>query len=118
MYWPGMANDIEDEVSKCSVCLKYQKSRHREPMLPHGIPDGRWQKIAMVIMAYHGRDYLLVVDSYSKYPEVSLLPDNTASSIITYTKSKCTRDGTLKKSSVITCPSVVSNSRTLPMKGT
>ena len=50
MYWPGMSNDIEDEVSKCSVCMKYQKSQHREPMLPHDIQDLRWQKIALVIM--------------------------------------------------------------------
>ena len=36
---------------------------------------------------------LVVVDYYSKYPEVSLLPDETASSIITYTKSICARHG-------------------------
>ena len=64
MYWPGMSKDIEDEVPKCSVCMKYQKSQHREPMLPHDIPD------AMDIMTYHRRDYLVVVDYYSKYPEV------------------------------------------------
>ena len=94
MYWPGMSKDIEDEVSKCSVCLKYQKSQHREPMLPHDIPHGRWQKIAMDIMTYHGRAYLVVVDYYSKYPEVSLLPDKTAISIITvYTKRMCARYG-------------------------
>ena len=46
MYWPGMAKEIE-EVFKCSVCMKHQKSQHREPMMPHDIPDGRWQKIAM-----------------------------------------------------------------------
>ena len=32
------------------------KSRHRELMLPHDIPDGRRQKIAMDIMTYHGQD--------------------------------------------------------------
>ena len=24
-HWPGMSNDTEDEVHKCSVCMKYQK---------------------------------------------------------------------------------------------
>ena len=93
MYWPGMSKDIEGEVSKCSVCMKYQTNQHREPMLPHDIPDGRWQKIAMYTMTYHGRDCLVIVEYYSKYPEVSLLPDETASSIVTYTKSKCARHG-------------------------
>ena len=57
MYWPGMSKDIEDEVSECSVCMKYQKSQHREPMLLHDIPDGIWQNIAMYIMTYDGIDY-------------------------------------------------------------
>ena len=26
MYWPGRSKDIEDDVSKCLVCMKYQKS--------------------------------------------------------------------------------------------
>ena len=29
MYWPGISKDIEYEVSKCSVCMKYQKGQHR-----------------------------------------------------------------------------------------
>ena len=109
-----MSNDIEDEFSKCSVCMKYQKSQHREPMLPHDIPDGRWQKIGMDIMTYNGRDHLVIVDYYSKYTEVSLLPDKTTSSIISYTKSVPAM-GSLNKSSATTCPSVVVNSRNLPM---
>ena len=76
MYWPGISKDIEDEVSKkCSVCMKYQKNQHHEPMLPHDIPDGRWQKIAKDTMMYHGRDCLVVVDYYSKYPEVLRQPE-------------------------------------------
>ena len=93
MYWPGMAKEIEEEVFKCSVCMKHQKSQHREPMMPHDIPDGRWQKIAMDIMTYHGHDFLVVVDYYSKYPAFSQLPDKTAKTIITHTKSICARHG-------------------------
>ena len=48
------------------------------------------------------------------YPDVSLIPDKTANSIITYTKNTYVPDmGSLKKSSVIKCPSVIVNSRTL-----
>ena len=48
----------------------------------HGYHDVPWTRL-----------YLVIVDYYSKYPEVSLLPDKTASSIITYTKSICARHG-------------------------
>ena len=77
--------------------MKHQKSQHREPMMPHDIPDGRWQKIAMDIMTYHGHDFLVVVDYYSKYPEFSQLPDKTAKTIITHTKCICARHGIPKE---------------------
>ena len=94
MYWPGMIKEIEEEVFKCSVCMKHQKSQHRKPMLLHDIPDGRWQNIAMDIMTYHGHDFLAVVDYYySKYPEFSQLPDKTAKTIITHRTSICVRHG-------------------------
>ena len=60
-------------------------------MISHDIPDGRWQKLAMDIMTYNGRDFLVVVDYYSKYPEFSQLPDKTAKTIITHTKTICSR---------------------------
>ena len=73
--------------------MKRQKSQQREPTIPHDIPDGRWQKLAMDIMTYHGCDFLVVLDYYSKYPEILQLPDKTAKTIITHTKSICSRHG-------------------------
>ena len=83
----------KNEVFKCSVCMKHKKTQQREPLIPHDILDGRWQKLAVDIMTYHGRDVLVVVDYYSKYPEFSLLPDKTAKAIITHTKIICSRHG-------------------------
>ena len=62
-------------------------------MLPHDIPGGRLQNLAMDIMTYHGHDFLVVVDYYSKYPDISQLSDKTAKTIITHTKSICSRHG-------------------------
>ena len=31
VYWPGMSKDIENEVFKCSMCIKHKKSQQREP---------------------------------------------------------------------------------------
>ena len=77
LYWPGMGSDIEQVVAKCSICMKYQKSQRKEPMILHDIIDGRWKKITMDIMTFHGHDYLVLVDYYSKYPEFTQLPDKT-----------------------------------------
>ena len=86
MYWPGMSKDIEHEVFKCSVCMKHQKSQQREPM-----------KLAMDIMTYHGPDFLVVVDNYWKYSEISQLPDKTAKTTITHTNSICSRHRILEQ---------------------
>jgi hypothetical protein len=62
-------------------------------MIPHEIPDGRFQKIAIDIMTYKSKDYLVAVDYYSKYPELSLIPDKTAGTLVTHVKSICSRHG-------------------------
>ena len=93
LYWPGMGNDIEQVVAKSSVCMKFQKSQRKEPMIPHDIIDGRWKKIAMDIMTFHGLDFLVLMDYYSKYPEFTQLPDKTAKTIVAHTKSVCSRHG-------------------------
>ena len=44
-----MSKDIEQTVSQCAVCCKFQRSQTKEPMTPHQIPDGRFEKVAMDI---------------------------------------------------------------------
>ena len=93
LYWPNMNRDIEDTVAKCHICLKYQRNQQNLPMISHEIPDERFAKVGMDIMTYQGRDYLVVVDYYSKFPEIQLLSGKTASSIITHAKSIFARHG-------------------------
>ena len=93
MYWPGMNNDIENTVNKCSTCLKHRRSNVKEPMLPHPVPERPWQKVGMDIMTYKNRDYLIVNDYYSKFIEVALLQNKTASNVVTHLKSIFARHG-------------------------
>jgi len=41
-------------------------------MIPYSILTNRFEKVAMDIMTWCGQNYLVLVDYYSKYPE--LLP--------------------------------------------
>ena len=45
VYWPGMSTAIERMVTKCSVCLKYQRENQKEPLLSHEVPQRPWQKL-------------------------------------------------------------------------
>ena len=83
LYWPGMSQDIEDTVDKCTVCRKYRRNNQREPMIPHDIPDVPWAKLGSDILYLGGSDYIVIVDYYSKYPEVIKLKSKTAREVIT-----------------------------------
>ena len=62
-------------------------------MILHDIIDGPWKKITIDIMTFHGQDFLVLVDYYSKYPEFTHLPDKTTKTIVAHTKSVCSRHG-------------------------
>jgi hypothetical protein len=62
-------------------------------MLAHEIPKMAWQKLAADIMTFKNIDYLVVVDYYSKFPELAKLEHKTAECVITHLKSIFARHG-------------------------
>ncbi len=88
-----MCHDIEEMIAKCSICLKYRAANPKEPLIPHSVPSLRWEKVAVDIMTYQGRDYIIVVDFYSKYPEIGMLERKTAACEILHMKSMFARHG-------------------------
>ena len=93
LYWPGMNSDIESIVAKCSVCNSYRRKQQPEPLLPHSPPGRPWAKLGADIFTFRNKDYLMVVDYYSKYPEISAMPDKTATSVIVLMKEIFARHG-------------------------
>ena len=93
LYWPGMTRDIETAVQSCAVCLRYRRSKPKEPMIPHPAPERPWQKLTADVMTFRKKDYVLTVDYYSKYVELYHLQDKTAQFIIVGLKSIFARHG-------------------------
>ena len=93
MYWPGMANDINDYVSKCPTCAKFKAKNPREPLVPNEVPQRPWAKLGTDIFEFAGKTYLVVVDYFSKYPEVCRLENKTASCVISHLKSMFAQHG-------------------------
>ena len=67
MFWPGMEADIKDYTRRCQVCIKRSRPA-REPLQPHEIPDGPWQKLGMDFFDLQGKCYVLICDYFSKFP--------------------------------------------------
>jgi len=62
-------------------------------MIPHQLPDSPWQEVGADYFTLHTQDYLLVVDYYSKYPEVILMQMKTAEATMVALKSVFARHG-------------------------
>ena len=88
-----MYESIEHEVKKCPVCNRYSKGNQKELMIPHDIPNRPWEKLGADYFSFAGKDYLLVVDYYSKYPEVVCMSSKTAEATISKMKQIFSQHG-------------------------
>ena len=62
-------------------------------MIPHQVPERPWQEVGADYFTLHTQDYLLVVDYYSKYPELIPMQTKTAEATIVAMKSIFARHG-------------------------
>ncbi|XP_028416269.1 uncharacterized protein K02A2.6-like [Dendronephthya gigantea] len=93
VFWPRINNDIEDLVSKCSYCQELRNANPKEPMKPHVVPQYPWQVVGTDIFHWQDKDYLLVVDYYSRYWEVVKLTNMKAEYVITELRKIFSRHG-------------------------
>ncbi len=80
-------------IQKCETCLKRHYKQTKEPMLIADLPTEPWQKVGTDLFHLHCKDYLLVTDYYSNYPEVAQLSSTSAPSVITHMKGFFVRHG-------------------------
>ena len=92
VWWPGMAGQLKRVIQECRIC-KEHRVQGKEPLLPTPLPDYPWEKIAADLFFLKGSTYLLVVDYFSKFPELVKLASTTASSVINALKAIFSRHG-------------------------
>ncbi|UYV83527.1 K02A2.6-like, partial [Cordylochernes scorpioides] len=92
VWWPGISEEIAETVRKCSVCIQEAVSKH-EPLIPTNFPTRPWQKIAMDLFKFENKWYLVVIDYYSRFPEMIQLDRLTANVVVRSCKSIFARHG-------------------------
>ena len=94
IYWPHINADIEQMVKNCSACLKFSAQKPAEPLKPHEIPLRPFQKVSSDLFSCGNKEYIIITDNFSFYPEVLKLPNTSAASVIECHKTVFARHGT------------------------
>lgn len=74
------------------VCAQEAQQR-KEPLIKSALPDYPWQIVGTDLFELKGLHYLLIVDYFSRYPEVTKLSSTTSATIISVLKSVFSRHG-------------------------
>ena len=75
------------------VCLENRPCQQFEPLKSHEIPPLPWAKVGTDLLHKNGRNYLVTIEYYSKWPELTLLNSMTSTAVITALKSQFARYG-------------------------
>ena len=93
VFWPGMASQIQDMISKCQICCSFQRNNSKQPLIPHTPPTQPWEKVGADLFEINNKTYLLLVDYYSDFIEIDNLTNTTSERIIESCKSQFARHG-------------------------
>ena len=84
-------------MNKCSTCLNNRNKQPRETLIPHEIPKHPWMKVATDLFELNDKDYVIVIDYYSKFVEVTRLYNTLSRSVIKALKKIFTIHGIPKQ---------------------
>ncbi|XP_051785429.1 uncharacterized protein K02A2.6-like [Erpetoichthys calabaricus] len=78
-WWPGIDGHIEERAKTCSSCQKIRNAPQLAPLHPWDWPERAWQRIHVDFAGpFEEKMFLVVVDAYSKWPEVAVMHSTTA----------------------------------------
>ena len=86
VYWPKMRQDIESAVSQCSACNSCKAHLQKQPLINHPVPVLPWATVGADNFDWNNHQYLVMVDSYSGWFEMDLLPDSSSRTVISKMK--------------------------------
>ena len=75
-----MSKQINDFISHCPTCCRNAPPQ-REPLLSSPFPDYPWQRAATDLFELEGAMYVVIVDYFSRFPEVIQLRSTTSRSV-------------------------------------
>lgn len=82
VWWPGLDLSVESYVRQCQVCQAVQKAASPVPLQPWNYPTRPWQRVHVDYAVKGSQAFLVLVDAFSKWIEVSPMSSTTANKTI------------------------------------
>ena len=79
VYWPNMDVDISNAAKSCDSCISRLPSPPAEPLHLHKLATRPFQFVHADIGEDDGRQFLVIVDQFSGWPDVTLYDDKNTS---------------------------------------
>lgn len=93
IFWPNIYSQIKDYCNNCFTCSVHQNNNSKEELLSHEITQIPWYKLGADLFQFDNKDYLLVVDYYSKFIEIAQCNGTSSKNVILHMKSIFARHG-------------------------
>ena len=94
VWWPGIDQDIENEIRSCLPCISVSPKSSPEPLLTTPMKDP-WQKVHIDMYGPlpSGESILGIIDSCTRWPEIHILKSTTSKSIMSKMNKTFTKYG-------------------------
>ena len=103
-WWPGLDGQVEEVVKGCDLCRNHDAhfSPNRPPLQPIELPEGPWKRVMIDFIGplpgpSEERFGLVLIDMFSRWPEVAFSSDCTASTTVEFLRSLFSREGTVEE---------------------
>ena len=93
-WWPGISNDIEQCIRQCEKCQVFKNDPGRAPLHPWEAPSQAWERVHIDFAGpFKGTMWMIIVDAFSKWPEVIQMTTTTAEKTVEILRSLFSRYG-------------------------
>jgi hypothetical protein len=82
VWWPGINRDVTSMIQKCHECQQSRPAQRNEPLKPTELPSRPWVKVGADLFKLNNKDYLVMIDYYSRWIELKMCQSTTSMAII------------------------------------